>query len=689
MSIEPEVPYRTNHDDLSDEDDWRDPTISSRPVVTPVRVSNVSSLIDVGQVDRYPSPASTPRPYDNATAITETMHSRNADDHWVLPVTIKPRDLLFSPRSRIDEIQKATGSYIEYNDNLNQVDIWGDEESIQKAKSYLDMLATQLMDQDTRTLRKTKKWSKPERELTEKEKRRAERKQAKEDAKKKYQGLPPVTQNYYGIFPLPDTKVPLLLLTGESEKFLAQIRSECSAYLWYEAQGNKFRVAAETEEAVVNACARIRNRYLRCCRDKPREITLRLVQQPRTSWLLSLRRLPPNFITYTYAPAEGVKQMLESQRLIEPVATGVITARPGNSNLIEFDEVSEQREELSEVAKQLDEQNRITIEETLVNGLESIRLNDWVIRMKIRFGQICLIDYPVGKGQFLSIDYVSQKMFRKQKFKSALAPCISKSQQGLKNLFEFLNDDPDTIEFSHNPQTSFAINAQQYAFAPPQRIPGQRDPPRGEKMNTLMHITFTPNGQRRLWSTMTEETDLIDINTLDLESHYSWDLRLQTAKRLPNNESNLPHEKFSQHLTISPSNRLVMVTSDDYTPHLVTQKTTWKYQWKKGYVIEICQDEVWDMAHIKRGDEALPVDLSPIPPHRSLFKVSLIKEAWVDRFAENLNLGVGEAPSWTLRDFLASPDETVESIMSVAREFSQILNSKVPLYWSNTEDSLV
>jgi hypothetical protein len=65
-----------------------------------------------------------------------------------------------------------------------------------------------------------------------------------------------------------------------------------------------------------------------------------------------------------------------------------------------------------------------------------------------------------------------------------------------------------------------------------------------------MEISFTDDGRRNLWNTMTDSTYLVDINCVDIESHYSWDLKLQHARQLPNDDVNSLHEKFSHSLRV-------------------------------------------------------------------------------------------------------------------------------------------
>jgi hypothetical protein len=691
MSIQPEVPYVSEDEGSSDGngDTWRDLTSRNGNQRVGNRFTQSQRLFseDVESNERTAteSPQQAFHSYNDNTVTADTGH-RNADDHWVLPTYISAQRILSSSnKPRINEIQKACGSFIEYNKGLNQVDIWGDEEAVNKTKSYLDMILLHLTENDTTLQRKTKKWGKPERELTEKERRREERRQARRDEERRYHGHPKVPQDYTAIFPLPDKTLPLPRLVGDKEAYFNQIRADCKAFVWYEEDNNLFRIGSDTEEAVKEAAARIRNWYLRCQR-KPIGCTLRLMQQPTKHWDLSYRRLPTGFVTHKYADPEQEQNMLEQLRLLEAVASGVIPRNTAPIDLIDLDE-EERPSLLSETSRGLNARNENYIENALANGLESLRLNDWAIRMKIRYGQICLINYTKCENQFMALDDVSEKMFRHKRFMSALAPCISKTRQGLQGLFQHLTQSTDTVEYSDNPRTSFAITADQHPFASQPHKPGQ--PPAQEDMwRTVMQISFTDDGQRRLWRTMTDLTDLVDINCTELESKYSWDLRLQHARLLPNDDIKSPHEKFSHALHVSPNNRLIMVTSKDYVPQLVTQKTKWRYSWR-GHVIEICYDEVWDMKRIERPDPELPVDLTPIEPHRALYKVSLYKESWKDRFAENLGLKIGQAPSWTLRDFLVSPDENTNKTMEIAKEFSEILNKYVPLYWENTDNSLV
>lgn len=59
----------------------------------------------------------------------------------------------------------------------------------------------------------------------------------------------------------------------------------------------------------------------------------------------------------------------------------------------------------------------------------------------------------------------------------------------------------------------------------------------------------------------------------------------------------------------------------------------------------------------------------------------MYKEDWKNRFAMNLDLGVGMAPAWTIHDFLHTSEEDAAQLISDAREFADILTKNLPRYW--------
>ncbi|KAI8393796.1 uncharacterized protein BYT42DRAFT_542000 [Radiomyces spectabilis] len=661
MSIEPEVPYEITDDY---EDDWRDSTI----------------LMD----SQSGSDANNAR-----STVYETMPDRIPDDHWVLPSTNSLSDILGTRRQRLEEIRFSTGTYIEYNQPKHQVDIWGDRVAVEKAKKHLDFLASQAaLNHPVKT--KTRKWSKPERELTERERQKAERRLARLAEEKSYQGQPPTPQPFTAMFALPDQSVPIPKLLGEKDSYLNSLRSQCKCYMWFDPQLYAIKIVGQEEQNVIQATARIRNWYLKCAR-RPASRTLRLLNQPSNNVDIKFGKLPPKFVTYKFTKEQQERFMLDNQCLMEPVSKGVVdTIRERCGDLIDLEDSKDQPAKpittLSPRAQTLNERNLKSIQDALEVGLESLRLFDWEIRMKIRYGQICLVDYPKkSSDHFFTIEELSDKYFPKPQFRSVLAPCIGKTRTQMKPLFEYLTTHCE--EFADSPRTSYSINAMQQPTFSLRPMRGESVPPPGEPWKTLLTARFRSDGQIGLWNCLTQCQDLVSISCAELEGNYSWEAKLEYGRRLPS-ESNTPHGRFAEQLRKGPENRLILVKVPDYEPLLVTQKTKWVYGWGE-YIVEVGCDELWDLTRVEHNKAGLPLDLGQTEPHRTFYKVSIYKEAWRDRFAENLGLNIGEAPRWTPIDFLAAENEDVSVFMQMANTFGNILTQEVPLYWNTKDQSLV
>ncbi|KAI9491950.1 hypothetical protein BDB00DRAFT_766158 [Zychaea mexicana] len=613
-------------------------------------------------------------------------------DCWMLPPECTLVDVLGKNRFKLDEICSETSTSLNYNEAKNQVDIWGDRESVNRAKLLLDLIVQRLHRRDEPVRRKTKKWGKPERELTEKERKRAGRKQLKEEEERAFQGYPNRPLSYNAIVPFPNKNIPMNQVFGVKEEFLNQLRADCKCFMKYNENTNAISVTGENADKVNEAAARMRNLYLKNARS-PHYATLRSFKQPKTNMRVKYRNLPQGFITPRYAPPDKEEHILANNRLLESMVTGVVARIPDSPNLVGLDNEDNDdnaKSDFSDEMQQLDAKNEKKMTGALEMGLESIRLNQEKIRMKIRIGQIVLTDYPKRQGN-ITLEDLAIKIFPHRKFKSVLAPCIGRSEGELHPLFEWLTS--NCIKFTDSPRTSYTIEADQYPqFLPRPSAYARREQQTAsmeqDKWRTIIMADFTSDRRVGLWDLIAEGQDIVTISIMDLESYYSWELKLQTAKRFSSfNNRDTPHSQFVESLMLDPeTNRLILVpNARDYEPHLITQKTKWVYA-LDGWIIEVCSDEVWDIHRLGLSKDRLdlPVNLSRFDPHRVIFKFSIYHEKWVTRFAENLSLQVGEAPNWTPVQFLANGDENMHEIINFAREMTTMLSEEVkPFYESH------
>ncbi|KAI9317497.1 hypothetical protein BX666DRAFT_1630614 [Dichotomocladium elegans] len=687
MSLQAEVPYDDSQSESDTETEgWRDPLI----------ISEVAA----------------PHPDLDDIDFSFQNQDQQPDDCWILPPEFPLNKILGEGQMKLNEIRHETSASLKYNESKHQVDIWGDRNSVQHAKRLLDLLASHLHEISDATRRRTKKWEKPERELTAREKKRMERQQARKTEEKLYQGLPDVPQPFNALVPFPEELTHPVKIFGFKDAFLNRLRAECKCWMNYDSGMNAMRITGEEEARVAAAASRMRNWYLRCVRS-PYVADLRVLKQPKKNMIVQLNKLPSRFLTHKYFSPPVPTKEIGNYRVLEGLVSGRYDgASLPKVNLIDLEDISEPstaqekdpNTELPASVANLDKENVKRIEEALQLGLESIRLSNLEIRMKIRFGQVCMIACPPETKQ-ISVENLTNIWFPHPKTKTALAPCVGRTMDDMKPLFEYLSH--HCTQFHDSPRTTYTIDAVQTSAFAPRPEPGRRmqreqQPIGGDiYFNTVTICKFTSEGRVGLWNTLTDLKDQVTVSCADLEKEYSWELKLQHARRMGTELKDTPHGKFIENLKLNPTTqRLILLPkSEGYNPTIVTQRTKWVYEFENKWIIEVGRDEIWDIPLIMgldKSDEtsgdrrervskssiALPIDLSTKQPERVIFKVSMYCEDWVDRFAGNLCLSIGEAPDWTICDFLASDTENVDKIMEMAQKITSILANEVPQYWT-------
>jgi hypothetical protein len=350
------------------------------------------------------------------------------------------------------------------------------------------------------------------------------------------------------------------------------------------------------------------------------------------------------------------------------------------------------------------------METAIDEGLESLRLVDWEITMEVAFGQIYLLDYP-SRDTFYTFpsEDLAFTYFPNSRFNSKLAPCIGTSYDHVKELLEYLSQHAE--EYTDSPRTSYVIQALQNPTLPEQPPKGlhprSREAIAAEQAAKIANANaptwksvltinrFTLDGHVGLWNCVTDCETLVSINCTNLEGDYSWETRVNYARRLPS-DLNTPQGQFVERMRLSNENRLIIAVVPGYRPHVIKQLTKWVYAWGK-YTVEVEKEEMWDMANMEEAllqASGLPLDLSSYTPHRVNFHVSMVRENWRDRFAENVQLELGQAPTWTTRDFLVADHtsgepESTALLQEDAKRFADLLTQVLPVYYEVKPASLV
>ncbi|KAI8143204.1 hypothetical protein BJV82DRAFT_684376 [Fennellomyces sp. T-0311] len=625
MSIEPEVPYDVDLDTIEKEENWRDHQIIGHYSVNE-------------------------QPYNERSQI------QVPDDSWLSTTDFILEEVLGKGRCKLEEIRRDTNTSLKLNEPLRQLDIWGDRESVKRARRMLDLIMERLQQQRDASMPKSRKWSKPERELTKAEQKRADPKLAKHTEDLTYREYPDVPFQYTGFMPFPDRSLHPTRVVGAQDEYLNRLRAECKCYMRFNDAHNMIELTHKKEENVVKAGKRMRNWYLQVFRT-PKVSLIHLLKQPNHIMVVQFCTLPPHFFTYHYAPPGEEQAMQGKGSLLEGLTTGAVVGQIDDQlGLITLDNPQDDvGNELSDTVKNLDAANIKAMESALEAGLESLRLTQWEMKMKVRFGHIVLTQYP-RQNIARSLDYFVGKVLPHKNFEANFAPCVGKTEDDLRDVFDWLS----------------------WSRVKQKRPLGE------EQWETTLIVKFTGEKRVGTWRCLTQSFDVTTIRSADLQNDYDWELKLQRAVHTTKGEiRGTPHGLFADGLALNTdTNRLIFhLKSRCYTPRLVTQKKEWVYAYNGDWSIELTQDEIWDVSrlNITRDRHDLPLDLSAYKPRRVIYKLALYREQWVIRFAENLLVELGEAPSWLPATFLRNPkdkEDTLEAIINVAQEVKKILNKK-------------
>ncbi|RUP50699.1 hypothetical protein BC936DRAFT_138024 [Jimgerdemannia flammicorona] len=357
----------------------------------------------------------------------------------------------------------------------------------------------------------------------------------------------------------------------------------------------------------------------------------------------------------------------------------------------------------------LNERNKARLEEALRDALEIIRIFDWEIDLKLRFGQIYLTTYKKPKQdaqcKHISIDQVADE-FMNPRFASALAPCMAQKEENMKNFFAEI-DSLGIRETEDSPINEYTIDAQitvEHPNPPADRLRNQ--PPPTITLNTRITCEFKEDGKVGLWRCAIDKADFFVASMFNAEKKYAWELKLSAAQRvepellspvkafvgglrLPLIEDPELGKRYIHSKKKLQMGRLAYTKVPDVELKRICQKKIQRFDWEKeknDFIIEVCRDEIW------RIDSDSPTPISNVEirldnePHAVMYKVSMRKQSWRTRFAENLRLSAGMAPTWSASDFLESEEnedqaENMTLLMDRAREMVDVLSKSLPRYW--------
>ncbi|CAG8442892.1 9276_t:CDS:10 [Ambispora leptoticha] len=554
-----------------------------------------------------------------------------------------------------------------------KIEIWGTRTDIDQAIKQWNSLATNLLYVT----------------LTDKQKKKLERRKKREEDMKTFQGFCIDKKPYNGFFMLPDDEIPIETLIGKKEEILHPVRAETNCYMWYEHGENILQVSGDSRENVDEATMRIRNLYLKIVAfrsipklknkddDEPpkcRGWSSHVIEYPQTPLKVKIVMPPPKHLKLPY-DAQGQLAVLEAVTYDEEKKLNQL--EEDYKKVLE--KVLEEKNKYMLTLQSNNASNLAMIEKTLLQGLRIVHLFDEEIKMRVRFGHVILTDFP--KTPLWNINKLNERIMRDSRFHSKFATCIADNLQTLQPLFEVLSEnniqqEVDALSENNMQRENEVSSENNTRWTGSPFVEYKIRTKHVKNWDYTFDVQFKKDDKIGLWNVVTNEKHIIDINVACLENDYSWRISLDAAKRV-SNDKHSPQGLFVYRLRLSPSKRLIYTNNDEIRVISVCKKTKWKHWWNTDYIVEVTRYELWDCHANKQTGVEITLDLDE--PINISYGVTLYRKSWDDDFACNCNLKVGEAPEWHPNDILdRDKPGGLNKLLNEIREFLKILEEKVP-----------
>ncbi|CAJ0846985.1 2333_t:CDS:10, partial [Entrophospora sp. SA101] len=600
------------------------------------------------RVSRRDRPDEDPQYRDES--VEQATAKTVPDEVWLIPPNLRPLEILGEKDCNKARIESTTNTHMKYN-NL--------EQALKQWNNLAENILTE--QQKEKSKRRVKGWARPEKALTDKQLRKLQRKEAREKEEQDYRGVCE-DKPFYGVFLFPNAQIPIPMIIGEKTEILDPIRVETKCYIWNDR--NYIKVAGNTLESVEEATKRIKNLYIKAnalrhipqnqkeahLKNKRRGWIYHLVEEPKFPYLVKISD-KPSWLTAPYDSTGIVK-------VFEPVIDSKLDEMILNEKT-KFD---------TGILEEIRNSNPITIEDALKQALGTVHLFDEEIKMRIRFGHVCLTDFP--KDPLWPVEKLHYKVLNDSRLQSKFSTCITKDIKKINQFCAILDgkdvnskDGVENNQWDNSPIQEFKICATRAPLA------------RNESTwDCSFDVQFKDDGKIGLWSTVTDEKNVMEINMICLDKQvfdYSWCLGIQTAKHLSNDKFS-PQGIFVYKLRLSPQNRLIYTNTDKVQVTSICQKTKWKYWWGEHYVVEVTRYEYWKCDSFKNISAGVEIIMDKEEPFSVRYGVTLYKKSWDDDFAFNSALSVGEVPEWHPYDIV--DDEKIGGIKGLIGEIRKFLN---------------
>ncbi|RIA83606.1 hypothetical protein C1645_785960 [Glomus cerebriforme] len=595
----------------------------------------------------------------------------------LVPPRINLFDILGEKKINLRRIQDSTNTHMTYNRKDERIEIWGSPEEVNEAIRKWENHANYLLNLMNAREKggnferiPVKKNRIQELDLEKPEKAPVNKLQEfkmkhieQEDDESIYLKPPRVSQKFpfngYFIFPTSDIEISRFI--GAKDEVLNPVRIKYKCHIWYEPTlpgSNIMKIVGDSKESVETATIRVENLFLKTFSSiTSKGAEFHMVEPPQTPCKVEIVD-PPSWFHLPY----GESKIKLLRPFYEEKDDDELKLMPSS--------------DFSDIFQEIRETNITTIKDSLLNALETIYLFNEEIKMRVRFGHVCFTRIPLPRNfdkDALSVEQLNEKVMKKIRTESKFATCLATEGNQLDGLFEVFSEQNQKCKGS--PFREFKIRAIRKATS-------------DKEWPIAFDIQLNKNGENNaydgqneckigLWNAVINERNILDLNMSCLDNDYSWKIQIKTARRFHTN----PQQEFTDKLKICSQGRLVYSNTNKIMVISICEKTKWKYLWNKDYIIEITRYEFWELSKYKYFSENAEIRLNQEPPPNVSYGVTFYKKSWDDNLSLNVDLDVGEAPTWHPDDIIDEQDEQtgVVGLMSDIQAFLEVLKSKLPM----------
>ncbi|KAG0246091.1 hypothetical protein BGX31_004511 [Mortierella sp. GBA43] len=525
------------------------------------------------------------------------------DDYWFVPTYVDRVTL----RKQLDIISSETATRLEYRKEDERVELWGDYPCTQKAKESLERLASFYYDlrEKQQKVSRTKGWAKPDREPTAAEKRRQLREEERLLEKQKYMGTPKIECAFVHAIKWPIDRSPLEYL-GQDLRILDPLREEFKCFIWLERDRIVY-VAGEVKEDTFKVMNRIKNFIFKCLRQIEERIVHVLETPSKLVQLVLDEHAPVMYISPNITNNNNNQDPL-------PVPNVFVRAKEiaGFGNLVDYDlQMANLDTGGSDAHHQtltlkytdtMTQRNIERIRMTIKDSLENIMLWNNEIKMRIRLGQICLLEYP--KRQSFSTDDLDENVIQNPRLMSEVSPYFTKSPDIFRALMKKLMP-PDMIDQVIQPDIQWSLGVLKKGG-------------NSGNTNVRLEVTFRLDGNVSLWNALAQNATPMDIRVISSEKRFSWAWTVTTARRLSGDKFS-PEGEFVYKLRLSEPFQLVTLSTppDKVLYSVSLSRDSWKSRFCENPHLTTGQVPSWNYTDFVEGGESISKTMEAVDDIRA------------------------------------------------------------------------